>query len=215
MPDFSYNDNQNRTLELRHFFLPGRYAVISETVVAIVALVLLNLSTFSEVLGGNNAGINANPLTVWGRVINKILGSTQHVFVQETLLFLLWAFVGALIYVLVFRFIQISLRTRDSVRQGAVLIQTEHTQGAVRYFASLHDFLLKVIIGVLGTIAILTGTLLCFAIASQQLSDGFVNEFPGNLGNFALAFIGAFIGVRVITLGVSLLSPRFRVWYNA
>jgi hypothetical protein len=57
--------------------------------------------------------------------------------------------------------------------------------------------------------------LLCFAIASQQLSDGFINYFPANLSNFVFSLIGAFIGVRVITVGISLLSPRFRVWYNA
>jgi hypothetical protein len=63
--------------------------------------------------------------------------------------------------------------------------------------------------------AILTGTLLCFAIASQQLSSGMDNSFPADLGNFIVAPIGAFIGVRVITVGVSLLSTRFRDWYNA
>jgi hypothetical protein len=216
MSDFSYNDEHTRRLELRHFFLPGGYAVISETIVAIVALVLLNLSTFSQVLGGDNAGISANPLSLWSRVINKLLGSTQqYAFIQEMLVFLLWAFVGAMIYILVFRFIQISLRTKDSVQQGAVLIRTEHTEGALRYFASLHDLLLKIIIVALGTIAILTGTLLCFAIASQQLSNGFAYYFPHDLVNFALAFAGAFIGVRFITVGISLLSPRFRFWYNA
>jgi len=215
MAQLSYNEEQQQTSELRHLFLPAGYTLIIELIVAVVALILLNLSTLSGSLGGAGNSIDANPLSLWSRVFDKLLSPSQGAGVQQVLLFVLWGIVGVMVYVFVFRFLQLFVRASGSLRQGVSLAQTEHSQGIMRYLASLHDIFLKLIIGLLGTAAILTGTLLCFAIASQQLSAGLDNSFPGNLGNFATALVGAFIGVRVITIGISLLSARFRGWYNA
>jgi hypothetical protein len=211
----SYNDEQQQASELRHLFLPTSYMLAVEVVVAVAALTLLNLSALSGSLSGAGDSINASPFSLWSRVLDKLLSPTQHATVQEVLLFIIWAIVGALVYVVVFRSLQILLRTRSSLQQGVSLVQAQHSQGAMRYFASLHDFFIRLVIGLLGTAAILTGALLCFAIASQQLSSGLDNSFPSSLGNFIIAFAGAFIAVRVIVVGTSLLSPRFRGWYDA
>jgi hypothetical protein len=85
----------------------------------------------------------------------------------------------------------------------------------VRWLASLHDFFIQAIIVLLGTAALLTGAVICFGIASQELSNGLDSSFPGNLGFFLIGFIGALLAVRVIIVGISLLSPRFRAWYNS
>lgn len=216
MPALSYNEEQHQALALRHFFLPPRYAFVAEAVIAIVALIIFNLSALSDRLGGTEAGIDVSPLTLWGRIFNDLLGATQqYAIVQQIMLFLLWAFVGALLYILVFRFIQIFILTRGTVRQGVHLIQTEHAQGAARWFASLHDFFLKAIIIVLGGIAVLTGFLVCFGIASQELNNGLSGSFPGNMGHYLISLVSAVIAVRIIVIGICLLSPRFRIWYNS
>lgn len=211
----SYNEERMQTSELRHLLPPSGYTLVAEIVVAVVALVLLNLSTLSAPLGGAGSSINASPFSLWSQVLDKLLSPSQHASIQQILLFILWGIVGALIYIFVFRLLQFFIRARSSLQQGVSLIQTEHSQGAMHYFASLHDFFIKLVIALLGAAAILTGALICFAIASQQLSAGLDSSFPASLGNFAIALIGAFLAVRVIAVGVSLLSPRFRDWYNA
>jgi hypothetical protein len=211
----SYNEEQSQTSELRHLFLPAGYTLAAEAIVAVAVLIVLNLSTLSSSLGGAGDSINASPFSLWSRVIGKLLSPTQHAAIQEALLVAVWAVVGALVYIMVFRLVQLLLRARSSIQQGVSLVQVEHSRGAMRYFASLHDFSIRFIIGLIGTAAILTGSLLCFAIASQELSLGLDGAFPASLGHFTIALAGAFIGIRVITVGVSLLSPRFRGWYNA
>lgn len=211
----SYNEEKLQTSELRHLFLPSGYVLIAEIVVAVVALIALNLSTLSSTLSGAGNSIGASPFTLWSRILDKLLSPGQDASVQQILLIVLWGVVGALIYIVVFRLFQFFVRARSSLQQGVMLVTSEHSQGAARYLASLHDFFMKLVIGLLGAAAILTGTLVCFAIASQQISFGLDNSFPANLANFAVALIGAFTAVRVITVGISLLSARFRGWYNA
>ena len=211
----SYNESQRRSTELRHLFWPRPYTLLAELIIALVLLFFLNLGTFGEQLKNSGSGINASPLSLWGDVLNRFLSHYQYAIVQRVLLFVLWAMVGSLIYIVAFRFLQMFLRTRDSVRTGVSLISSQHTDGAIRYFASLHNFFIKMMIAVIGLAAILTGTLLCVTIASQQLYVGLNQPVPDNIVPLLLSAVGAFLGVRVFMLGLSLLSPRFRDWYNA
>lgn len=215
MTNPSYNDNQLETSELRHLFIPNRFAVVFETVIAAVLLMLLNLGAIGDALGGHSSGIDTSPLSLWSQVVDRLLsGWSAGSFIQRALLFALWAIVGALVYMLLFRVFQVSVRARNSVRQGNLLVRTEGQQGLVRYLASLHDFFMRSLVIATGVTALVIGALLCFSIASQQLGIGLDTSFPANLGHFTIAYIGALLAVRTVTIGVSLLSVRFRAWYN-
>lgn len=211
----SYNEEQLHELELRHLFWPRTYIFFIEAIIAVVLLLLFNVSALNDHVLNANTGVDSSPFSLWGNVFDKTLGNTQHAAAQHVLLFGLWALVGALLYILVFRFLQFFFRAKGSVREGASLIQAQHSQGAMRYLASLHNIFLKLIIIILGAIAILTGALVCFGIASQELSKGLDQALPGNLPSFLISFLGALLAVRLIVIGGSLLSTRFRAWYNA
>jgi hypothetical protein len=216
MTTLSYNDEQYRASELRHFFIPPVYGLVAETIIAVVALVIFNLSTLSDQLLAKNSGTTANPLSAWSTLLDELLTSLQqHTSIQRVLLFMLWAFAGALAYVLIFRLGQLFIRARRSVHQGAELIQTEHGQGAAKWLGSLHDFFLKLILVLGGTAAILTGVLICFAIASQELAYALADSLPLILLDLLLGFIAAVLSVRLVVIGISLLSQRFRIWYNS
>ncbi|HVV67336.1 MAG TPA: hypothetical protein VHB72_04725 [Candidatus Saccharimonadales bacterium] len=211
----SYNEEQLRALEIRHLFWPRTYIFFIEAIIAVVLLLLFNVSTLNDQVLNANTGVDASPFSLWGNVFDKTLGNTQHAAAEHILLFGLWALVGALLYVLIFRFLQFFLKAQGSVRQGASLIQAEHSQGAMRYLGSLHNFFLKLIVIIIGTMAILTGALVCFGIASQELSKGLDQPLPNNLLSFLISFLGALLAVRLIIIGGSLISPRFRAWYNS
>jgi hypothetical protein len=210
----SYNDYNNQKSELRHLFIPSPYNFVAEAIIAVVALILINLSTLSNNLLNANTGVATSPLSVLQAHVSKILGRTQFMFVQKILLFILWAVVGALIYILVFRCLQLFIRLRGSVHEGAQLIESDHSAGAMRYFASLHDFFWKVIIMVSGIAVFLVGVLVCFGIASQELATCLNNTFPENMGPLLLSLVGAFLAIRMAAIGISLMSRRFRIWYN-
>lgn len=212
----SYSDELSSTGQLRHLFIPNRYAALSEAVIAAGLLILLNIGTISDVLGGHSAGINTTPLSLWHRVIDHTLAGPQaNAAVQRGAVIVLWALAGALVYVLVFRLFQVSVRAEGSVRRGAVLVKTQHEQGLMRYFASLHDFFIKALIGSVGFGSLLFGVLICFSIAGQQLGQGLYESFPGNIGYLAVAYLASLLAVRCSAIGLSLLSARFRAWYNA
>lgn len=214
-PNSSYNDSRRYESELHHLFMPSAYTILAEGIVAVIALLLLNFTILNEQIFSASAGISTNPLSVWGEVLDKWLPGAQSSVVQRILLFALWSAVGALLYIFVFRIIQMFVRTRDSLERGGQLIQAEHAAGAWNYLQSLHDFFIKLVVVVVGLTAIFTGALLCFAIASQELSIGLNQSLPDNIVPLLISLVGALLGVRVIVVGLSLLSPRFRDWYNA
>lgn len=211
----SYNESEHYRSELRHLFVPSVYNFVAEATIAIIALLIFNFSSLNEHVLTASTGISANPLSVWGSVLNHWLSGAESAFVAHALLFAIWAIIGALAYVLAFRFLQIFVRARSSIQRGEQLIQADHAAGAWRYFASLHDFFLRAIIVVAGLAAILTGALLCFGVASQELSTALDTPFPSSLLNYVIALAGTLLTARVITVGLSLLFPRFRNWYNA
>lgn len=214
MAGLSYNEEHQRQIALRHLFLPTGYGILYETIIAILALILFNLSTLSTDLLSKSLN-TAHPLSAWNLFLQKILNELQqHHSVQQAVLFGLWAIVGALVYILVFRTLQLFFGVRQSLGTGMRLVHQDHTQGALRWFASLHDGFLKAIIFVAATITILIGVLVCFGIASQELNDGLSATFPANAGALVLSLVGALLSVRLIVLGVSLLSRRFREWYT-
>lgn len=214
MATLSYNETKDRQLKLRHIFLPSTYGFISEAVIGIVALVVFNVSTLSNQLISKNFD-NADPLPVWNRLFkNALEGLQSHSGVQQVLLFLLWAFVGALLYILVFRILQIAFGVKHSVGTGLRFVRQDHSRGIFYWLASLHDFFVAAIIFIFGAGAILFGSVICFGIASQELRIGLTGTFPTSMEALFLSFAAAILSVRLITLGLSLLSSRFRNWYT-
>lgn len=211
----SYNEYQHYELTIHHLFIPPVYNFAAEGIIGVIALLVFNVTTLNEKVFSASANITANPFSLWGQILDQRLPGAQSTIVQRILLFILWAGVGALLYILVFRLLQIFVRTRDSIELGEQLIQADHRAGAWHYLESLHDFFLRTIILLIGIAAIATGVLLCFGIASQELSAGLDDTFPANIGAFAISLIGTLLAMRIIAVGVSLLSPRFRNWYNA
>ncbi len=212
METVSYNESQARQLTLKHLFYPGTYGVVSEAIVAFLALILFNISDFNSQLLGTN--LKANPFSLWHQPIqhlfNKINGFAG---VERITLFLLWSIVGILLYILVFRFLQIFFNVKQSVGTGVKLVRQEHERGFMRWLGSLHDFFVKMLIFLAGVSAAAIGSLVCFGIASQELRNGLISTFPDNLGAFVLSFLGAYLSVRLIALGLTLTSKHFRNWY--
>lgn len=216
MSSLSYNDERLRATELRHLFVPTGYAIISEATIALAVLILSNIGTISDALGGNNAAIDSTPLSLWSQIMNGLFDGLQsNLLLQKIALFLLWAVVGALIYILIFRLAQLFTRASDSVRQGAYLVKAEHEAGFLSYLGSLHDFFMRLVVSIVGTAALLVSVLLCLSIADQQLSTGLNTSLPSSLAPLAIAYIGAWLAVRLVIIGMSLLSVRFRIWYNS
>ncbi len=216
MSPLSYNEEQQQRTELRHLFLPNWYGFVAEAIIGVVALIVFNLSQLNDQFLNKDTGTLANPLSLWGDWLDAFLtGIQQHVGVQQALLFVLWAIAGALIYILVFRALQLFVRAKHTIGEGVQLVQAQHAEGALRWFASLHDFFIKSLIIIAGAAALLIGTTICFGIASQELYYALTNSFPENLLPLLLSLVAAILGVRVVVIGISLLSRRFRAWYNS
>lgn len=212
METISYNESHNKQLTLRHIFFPGSYGMVSEAIIALLALIFFNISDFSGQLLGSNLG--ASPFSLWRQPLQHLLNKLDgYATIQHLTLFVLWSIVGILIYILVFRTLQILFNVKHAVGTGVELVRQDHEMGLVRWLASLHDFFVKTLILLTGIAAVAVGSLICFGIASQELRNGLVGSFPSNIGAFILSFIGALISVRVVAIGLTLASRHFRNWY--
>jgi hypothetical protein len=210
----SYNESKNKQSELRHIFLPGGYGIASEIIIAVLALVIFNISALNSQLFSDNFNLDSG-FSVWSQVIKQLLDKLgQYTGAQQVVLFGLWAVAGALIYILVFRLIQITLGVRQSVKLGVKYVRQDHDKGLSLWLASLHDFFVKALIVVVGTVAIATGAVVCFGVASQELNNAFSKTFPHNIELLLISLVAAVLSARIIVIGVSLLSPRFRSWYT-
>lgn len=212
METSSYNELHEKQIRLQHLFYPGAYAMVAEAAAALLALVLFNSSQFSTRLLGTNQA--TSPLSLGYQPFRHLLNELDRLAIAQRLsLFLLWAVVGILVYVLVFRFLQIFINVKGSVAEGVALVRNDSQHGLFRWLASLHDFFIKTLVVLAGMAIVLIGALVCFGIASQELRNGFLESFPSNAEAFALSVIGALLSVRLIALGLTLSSRHFRKWY--
>lgn len=210
----SYNESRDRRIRVRHIFFPGIYGLISETILALLALVWFNASNFGTQLLGQQLG--TTPFAISSEPLHILLQKLdQYHALQKILLFLLWAVAGALLYIIAFRSLQAILNVRSSVATGVTLIRRDPGHGLLRWLSSLHDLFVKALLIAGGVVAIAVGSSVCFGIASQELRNGLAGSFPENLGPLALSLVAAVLSVRCIAMGVSLVSTRFRNWYTA
>jgi hypothetical protein len=214
MLTLSHNETEQRQLKLRHVFLPGGYGFAAEVIVAVTALVIFNVTELSNQLLTKNFN-DADPLPVWNQIFKSILDAVQSYYiVQQVLLFVMWAIIGALLYILVFRLLQIAFGVKHSVNTGWRYMRNDHARGALHWLASLHDFFLASIVNIAGGLIVLFGSIVCFGIASQELRNALIDTFPTNAWELALALVAAILSIRFIALGLSLISSRFRDWYT-
>lgn len=215
MTFLSYNDQQNQQLEARHIFFPGAYALAGEVIIGIVALVAFNLSALgNQFLSSDIVSASRDSSQAWTPAVQKLLNAVlgQHT-VQRLLLFLLWAAIGALLYIFIFRLAQMLFGARSSLGTGWQLMQREHAEGLMKWLASLHDLFLRLIVFLVGSAALLSGALICFGIASQELQHGLAGSFPANIWPLLVSLLAAVLSVRFVAMGITLLSSRFRNWY--
>lgn len=213
MEILSRNEERHKNLSLRHMFFPDIYGFISEATIAIVALVVFNANKLSNRLLKDNLD-ESNPFVFSLRAVDRTWSDIQQIYlVQQVLIFLLWAIVGVLIYVLVFRSLQIIFGVKSSIGTGIRLARQENYKGYLRWLVSLHDFSVKMLVALAGLIVFILGAFVCFGVASQELRSGLLHAFPANLQPLLFSFIAGLLSIRLVVIGISLLSSRFRNWY--
>lgn len=214
MDTLSYNEATQRRLKFRHIFVPGAYGFLCEVVIGVVALLSFNAIELSNKLTIRNFN-NTDPLPIWSKLFRNTLDTLQnHYAVQQLLLFLFWGVAGALLYILVFRLAQLAFGVEHSFKFGFKAVRKDRARGLVRWLSSLHDFFITSIIVMVGGILLLFGSFVCFGIASQELRNGLNDSLPGSFWELLISLVAAVLSVRLIALGLSLLSPRFRTWYT-
>lgn len=192
----SYNEQQNRQSGFRHIFFPSLTTFIYEIVIAALALIIFNFRLLDDKLISTQANPD-DPLPRSTDLLSNFFSVIQqYEVVRQVLLFALWAIVGVLIYLLIYRI----ARLIKSTSGGA--------------FGSLHDYIVRVMTIIAGTMVVLVGVLVCSGVASQELHAGLVGSFPGNLLQLSLSFLLSYLSVRLTILGICLISDWFRRWYT-
>lgn len=209
----AYNQENQNNLRLRHLFFPNRLSFLFETALSLGLLFVLNLTAFGEKLFENDID-NSDPVSFGEQLFDQQLAdfSANRIFEQISV-FLMWAAVGMLIYILLFWVAKIISGTFYSLNDGVKKVRTDSTKGFLRWFESLHDFLLKVLLEFGGLILLLFGIFVCFSFASYQLNFGLMVAYPESIERIILSIVSAILAVRLIIVGLCFLLPRFRRWY--
>ncbi len=209
----SYNEFKKHQTVIRHLFLPNKYMLIGEFIFSVIILMIFNGYWLSSHIFGNEKG-DKDPVSFFSDLFNTVLLEVQKEYlIQQISIFMLWAVAGALIYILIFRSLQVFFGVGHSVSEGVSLTRKEHKSGLIRWLSSLQDIFLKSLI-IISCLVILIGALVCFGAASQELRASLVYDFPRNAYSLVLSLIGAFVSVRFVTLTLCLLSERFRSLYT-
>lgn len=210
----AYNDDSYKHSEIKRLFLPGKITFMLEVLVATLAFTYL-LATDLETKFFNTSYTSGNELTRFSNdLINTVLTRFMaNNTVETVLVFIMWATVGMLAYIGIFRGVQIASGTASSVKTGAMYINNEHSEGLVKYMSSLHNTFIKLILAASGMAMVLFGLFLAFSYAYLLLKIGISESTPNNI----LPLIGGSIlgvaGIRIIMTGVCVLIPPLRSWY--
>lgn len=208
----SYNEQKNQDIKLRHIFFPSTYMFVCEAILGIILVVIFNASALSNLFLNNASG--DNPFSYATGLLHKAFVNLEqnHVF-QQVAIFLLWALVGSLIYILLFKLFWITHDAGVTVEEGVKMVKQNHASGFISWLDSLHDFFIKMLALLAGVCIIAFGTSVCFLMASQELTLSFIYSFPANLLAILFFIITSILSIRLIMLGITLLLRDFRNWY--
>ena len=210
----SHNQERQYNYRLRHLFLPTALGFVSEIIIALAVVFIMNLNNVgSKFLTSQND--NTSPIAFSGQLLNQLWAnlSNSHVFEQISL-FLLWAVAGMCAYILLFRLIQVILGISYTVKDGVRYLNGTQPRGAYRWLYSLHDTIFKLLIIAGGLLLFGYGILVCFSLASHQLSIGLLLGFPAFIKPVLFSVLAAVLGVRLVVIALCVLSPRFRNFYE-
>lgn len=217
---YSYNEYVQHRQSLRRLVAPGPLYSLAEATFAGLVLLLLNLSNIeghlvSDIPGADKTAF-VNPVDYMPQLVGSLSDTlSQYAWASRATLFIVWALLGMLTYILVFRAVQITNRTTRSLKQGWLYVRREDATGLSKWLGQLHDFMVKFLIRSGGLILITLGVFLVFTYANFQLQIGFSGTYdmPLPLISLLVGLVAAVIGMRVLVLGLCLIFSRFRRWY--
>jgi hypothetical protein len=209
----SYNEDQQKVGALKHIFIPQPTGLIYELSLAGLMLGLMSLSFIGKSLQASSP--ESDPIAYATDIINQgWIFINQYNSVQQTMIFLMWAVFGMAVYILLFKIYRLIYGTIHHLRKGVEYVHHDHAKGMVTWLRSLHDISLRLLIWILGSLAIFLGVVGCFSYALGQLEVAIYDGLPDGLIYFTTGYLGTFVGLRLVMIGLCFLLPSFRRWYT-
>lgn len=211
----AHNEAQEAQIRLQHFIFPGSVAFMVESFLGILVLLLINIDALSTKFFSEDTDVE-NPVSYTQTQLDNAWNSLNqsHIFEQISI-FILWAMVGALTYILVFRLVQILVSLRYSAEDASKYIEAQSGFGVIFWLISLKDFFATFLVKMVGLFFTLFASIAGFNFASNYLLKTLAGSLPQNLGDLALSLLFAIFAMRIFVSGIGLLFPRFRAWYYA
>lgn len=211
----SHNEDEEQKKAWRHFFVPGPLRLSVEILIAVLLLGVINFATFES----NFLYSDPRQLTFTSFITElfiKLLTIISESYIAtQVIIFMLWAIVGMLVYILGFRLLQAIYGVSSSMSEGFSYVKNEKTQGIFHWLNTLHNFFLKVVTNSLSITLFSSAGFLAFAFAVQQVQIGLKEAVPDNLIPLGLGIAATVLGIRLVAMGMCLVMPRFARWYLA
>jgi hypothetical protein len=208
----SYNEEQQKAGTIKHIFIPSSMGLIYETSLSALALLLVGLTFIGKQI--HSLSPESDPVSFATSTVRQGWDFINQFYsVQQVMIFLLWAFFGMAVYVIFFKIFQLAYGAIYQLRKGVEYVHEDHAHGAIKWLGSLQDTILKFLIWLVGSAAIFIGIVVCFSYAATHLKVAVSESLPNNLLYFGIAFLAAFIGLRLVMIGLCFLLPSFRRWY--
>ena len=211
----SHNDEEEQKKAWRHFFIPGPLRLSVEILIAVMLLAVINFATFESNFLHNDPRQLTFTSFITELFIKLLTIISESYIATQVIIFILWAIVGMLVYILGFRLLQAVYGVSSSMSEGFSYIKTEKTQGIFHWFNTLHNFFLKLITNSLSITLFSSAGFLAFAFAVQQVQIGLNEALPNNLLPLGLGIVATVLGIRLVAMGMCLVMPRFARWYLA
>ncbi len=208
----SYSEEKRRSPLLRLLFPPGIVLVL-ESFISAFLLVIINFTTLeTSFFQGYPKDLTFTTYSI--ELLNSLLATiSQFQLAGQIIIFITWVIIGMLTYILLFQLIQLVAGVSSSVNQGVGYIKTEHSHGIVRWFSSLHNFFLNLIIVSISSLLFGSAIFLAFAFATHNVQLAFTEQLPGTVLLLILSYVATLIGVRLLMIGLCLMTPRLARWY--
>ena len=210
--DVGYNEKLEGRSRLRHVFFPGILALTAEVAIGTILLLALTLGHVPALLLPDIAlaGSPVDSAMEFVRRLASMVLETE--WIQQALLFFLWAAAGMLVYILLVKVLQI-IAGIIFVSEGVSKLARHDKAGAARWAISLNDFMQQFLIRTSGGLLALSGLVACFSFAAGLLESGIIKDPPVNGLFIAASILTVTIGMRIVITGLSLIWPVFRKSY--